>query len=345
MTEDRHSSMRVLVTGGSGFIGCNLVSLLLARGIPLANLDIVPPLDVSQHTLWTEGDVLDVSAIERVVGSFRPTHVAHLAARTDTGSGKGFRVEDYDVNVVGLRNTLAAVRKHPEVEKLVFVSTQFVVAPYSHVDPLSRRRYDPFMTYGESKAAAEEVLWEEDPHYCWTIVRPTTVWGPWAQRYVEGFFSALLRGYYVHPMTGPVIRAYGYVENVVDQMLALLHLERSAVDRRVFYVGDDPLDLREWVDAFSTELTGRRARRVPKPFVHGIALAGEVLRRAGLHPPIQLQRFRSMTTDYLVPMGPTFDLLGDRGIPLVEGVRRTVAWARPRLERLSLTVQSSSQCQ
>ena len=76
--------MRLLVTGGSGFIGTNLMAYYIPKGIPLVNVDWNPPLDPGQRAYWKELDLMDRPVLEAAVKEFAPTHIVHLAARTDT---------------------------------------------------------------------------------------------------------------------------------------------------------------------------------------------------------------------------------------------------------------------
>src|SRR5688572_9329654 len=84
----RNRNMRVLITGGSGFIGTNLVASLLAEGVPLVNLDVAEPLNQAHNGYWQQVDILDPARLTAAVQRFAPTHVVHLAARTDLGERK-----------------------------------------------------------------------------------------------------------------------------------------------------------------------------------------------------------------------------------------------------------------
>ncbi|HRN37527.1 MAG TPA: NAD-dependent epimerase/dehydratase family protein, partial [Flavobacteriales bacterium] len=73
--------MRLLVTGGSGFIGTNLVQSALDQGWEVLNLDWNPPLKAAHRPWWREWNIMDRSATDRWIAEFRPTHLVHLAAR------------------------------------------------------------------------------------------------------------------------------------------------------------------------------------------------------------------------------------------------------------------------
>lgn len=318
------SGKRILVTGGSGFIGTNLLlSLCNTFRCEVVNLDIRPPLLPEHAPLWRQVDVGNASQLRAAVTSFSPYAIVHAAARTDTADDQ---VEAYASNVEGTRNVLYAFDSEPAAKRLVLISSQFVVGPGAV--PASDEVYAPHTAYGESKARAEDVLRSSRTSKCWTILRPTNVWGPWHPRYPSEFWRVLGRGLYLHPAGEPVVRCYGYVGNVVCQLERALVLPEAGVCRRTYYVGDEQDDIRKWVDAFSRALTGRPVRVVPRSVLRAVAYGGDALERLGRQAPLTTSRYRSMTTDYRAPMGPSLAVLGRGPVNLEEGVRQTVMWLR-----------------
>ena len=89
------------------------------------------------------------------------------------------------------------------------------------------------------------------------------------------------QGRYVHPGGAPVTRCYGYVGNVVDQVMTILNRRDGSLDRKTFYVGDPPDDIYQWTNAFSLALTGKKVRVVPRPVLRSVGLVGDVVIAAG----------------------------------------------------------------
>ncbi len=262
--------MRILVTGGSGFIGTNLVEFYRERGVPLVNIDWNPPLDPEQRPFWREVDIMDRAAMEQAFKEFEPTHVVHLAARTDTD--ELVDVDAYRQNHEGTRILLEVVKQHAGIERIIVTSTQFVCeAGYQPAHDLD---FKPFTVYGESKRRTELVTREAGLNCAWTIIRPTTIWGPWSLRYRDVMFKVMRKGLYFHPGKGRVVRSYGYVGNVVWQIDRMLSVPRALVDRQVLYVGDRPFDLKEWVEVVSRELTGKPVRYIPTALIRLMAWGG-----------------------------------------------------------------------
>jgi nucleoside-diphosphate-sugar epimerase len=313
---------RVLLTGSSGFIGTSLVDLLISCGAEVVNADIRPPLVPKQGTFWRRCDVGSADELRAVTADIDPHFVLHLAARTDTDSDV---VADYDINHIGTDNVVRALRHAPGVARFVFVSTQFVLGPGVPFE--SETQFAPHTAYGESKVRAERQLRATPPEVPWTIVRPTNVWGPWHLRYQREFWRVLRRGLYLHPTTPDPIRSYGYVGSVCLQTLAVLLADEAAVHGRALYVGDEPIRLSQWVDAFSVALRGKPARRVPGAAIAGLARVGDLAKKARLPAPISSSRYRSMTQDYPTPMHRTAECLGRLpAVPLQLGVAETVRW-------------------
>ena len=312
---------RVLLTGGSGFIGTNLIDLLLACGAEVVNADVRPPLSPAQQGAWRRCDVGSTAELRSLLAEVDPSVVVHLAARTDTTSDV---VSDYEINHVGTANVVRALPSAPSAERFVLVSSQFVLGPGTPFR--GEEDYAPHTAYGHSKVEAERWLRRHPPSLTWSIVRPTNVWGPWHLRYQREFWRVLRRGMYVHPSSPDPVRSYGYVGSVCLQLLAVLDAG-AAVQGRALYLGDEPVRLSEWVDAFSVALRGRPARRVPGPGLRALAMAGDVVGRLGLRTPIDSGRFRSMTEDYPTPMSLTTEALGGLPVvPLALGVAQTVEW-------------------
>lgn len=318
MTEPRY-----FITGGSGFIGTNLIKEIISADGQILNFDVRTPILRSHLNYWTKGDILDQTGLNEAIARFCPTHIVHLAARTDT---QGVRVEEYPVNVDGTRNLLEAVANSKSILRLIITSTQYVFRPGRL--PCDDVDYDPYFAYGASKVRTEQLTRAIDPECIWTIIRPTNVWGAWHERFPSEIWRWISRGLYVHPADPPVFRSYGYVKNVVWQILRLFERPPEDVHRKTFYVGDRPRDSYDWVNGFSTNLTGRKVRKIPRSLLFVLAIAGEFARKFGLRAPIYISRYRNLTVNYLTPMDSIFSLLGEPPYSLEEGIEETCVWLR-----------------
>ncbi len=322
--------MRLLVTGGSGFIGTNLMAHFIAKGAEVVNLDWNPPLNPEHKPWWKLCDIMDEERMAELFREFQPTHVVHLAARADTD--EPVEILAYQQNHIGTERVLRVVKSTPSIQRLIVTSTQFVCeAGYQPKHDLDCK---PFTLYGETKRRNEIATREAGLACAWTIIRPTTIWGPFSLRYRDIMFKVMKKGLYFHPSKKKVVRSYGYVGNVVWQIERMLTVPVEKINGRVFYVGDQPFDLRIWVNAISLRLTGKPVRYIPTWLVRTIAFGGDVLKALRIPFPITTGRYRSMTSDYITPMDRTIEALGEAPWSLEQGVDEMVRWYENGSDRI-----------
>ena len=94
---------KILITGGSGFIGQNLIEYYLSK-YTLLNYDIKPPKIKNQKEIWCKGDILDFEKFKKTIFDFQPDYIVHLAARTDLNENKD--VLGYNANILGVENLI-----------------------------------------------------------------------------------------------------------------------------------------------------------------------------------------------------------------------------------------------
>lgn len=313
--------MKILITGGSGFIGTNLIELLEEKNVEILNIDIKKPPNLSQIKYWRNVDILDKDKLVHEFELYNPTHIVHLAARTDTVSNI---LVDYIANTTGTENVLHAIMKSIGIQRVIITSTQFVCKPGKL--PENDLDFDPHTTYGQSKVVTELLTREAGLKCCWTIIRPTNVWGAWHSRYPYEFWKVLKGGYYFHPRGPSVSRSYAYVGNVVHQISRIFEVPPEVIAGKVFYVGDRPIELIDWVNGFSIAITGKKARRIPGQFIRAIGYFGDLLSFVKVKFPITSSRYTSMTQDYTTPMERTFMALGEPPYSMEHGINLTVKW-------------------
>src|SRR3954468_18199014 len=156
--------MRVLVTGGAGFIGSNLVDRLLADGHAVTALDnfstgqrsfLEGALRHRQFAL-AEADLLDPAAVDRAVAGH--DFVFHLAANADVRFGTHHPRRDLEQNTIATFHVLEAMRTN-NVRRVVFASTGSVYGEASII-PTPEDAPFPVQTslYGASKLAGEGLI-------------------------------------------------------------------------------------------------------------------------------------------------------------------------------------------
>ena len=159
--------MRVLVTGGAGFIGAHTLVELLGQGHEIAvvdNYDNGSPEALSRVRGLTNGamevheaDVRDTGAMTAIARAFRPEAVIHFAGLKAVGESAEKPVDYYDVNVGGTLSTLRAMEA-AHCPRIIFSSTATVYGepdylPYDEDHPIR-----PLSAYARSKVMVEQIL-------------------------------------------------------------------------------------------------------------------------------------------------------------------------------------------
>ena len=321
---------KVLVTGGSGFIGIHVVSKLKELNYRILSLDIVRPVDGKNLDVWNNVSIINKSEFRKVVLEFNPNYIIHLSATT-TQNAKS--IEDFHVNIQGTRNLIEISNELKDLKKLIFASTQYVNSP-GH--PLSNdpSKLRPYGFYGESKLIGEELIRKDSLSPNWTIIRPTTIWGPWHPILAGGLWRQILKGRYLHPQGDSAVKAYGYVRNTAWQISRLLEVENNLTNQQIFYLADENISQRQWVGYFVRRLTGRKMKEIPKVVLFILSEIGELLRKIGLTFPLYRSRYRNLTTSNPSPLDKTLNLLGPSPISQKDATEETCLWLEGHMNKV-----------
>lgn len=315
--------MKLLITGGSGFIGTNFIIDCLEKGEEILNIDIAEPKIDGHRKFWRNVDIRNYESLEKAVLGFAPEYIVHLAARTDLN---GRSIEDYDTNTLGVENVLKVSEKLPNLVKIIIASSM-LVCKVGYI-PKTQFDYAPSTYYGESKVITEKTVWEHKPSCDWAIIRPTSIWGPWFGEPYRNFFDMVVKKRYFHIGNRGCTKTYGYVGNAVYQIEQILLHGTEDEEGKVFFIGDyRPTNIEEWADEIAAQL-GYRILRVPYWMIWCAARVGDVLRRCGIKFPMTSFRLRNMTTDNVVELGQTQKVAGDLPYRRGNGIRETLMWLK-----------------
>ncbi len=270
--------MKILVTGGAGFIGSHIVEAYLAAGHEVAVVDDLStgfernvPAGVRLHRV----DIRNGEGLGKVFAEERPEVVNHQAARANVRESFDKPVEYADVNVCGSLNVLEQARRHG-VRKIIYASTGGacygepvqVPVPESHpVNPL-----DP---YGASKHHVEHYLFLYQANFGidYTTLRYPNVYGPRQNPHGEAgviaIFTALMLAGHQPMIHGDGGQERDFVHGVDVARASVLALERGGGE--ILNLGSGQGTSVNTVFALLAEATGFTGARV-----HGPAKQGEV---------------------------------------------------------------------
>jgi len=184
--------MRILVTGGAGFIGSHIVDLLLEKGFKVAVVDDLSHgkrENVNKKAVFFKEDICS-STIKTIFNNFKPDVISHQAALVSVNQSLKEPLTDVSVNVGGTLQVLEAA-KNAKVKQIVFSSSAAVYGDAVEVPVKESQEVRPISIYGISKAAAEAYLRLYQDHFITTILRYANVYGPRQVEDAEGGVVAI----------------------------------------------------------------------------------------------------------------------------------------------------------
>ena len=300
--------MKVIVTGGSGFIGTNYIQYLLDEiQADVINIDKAPPKNKKHQEYWRECNILNAEKTEEIITDFNPDFVVHLAA--DLGTDL-VDIEDFKANFDGVENLIEACKRAPNLKRVVFTSS-LLVCKVGYI-PKHDRDYMPTTAYGKSKMMGEEIVRNAgELPFTWTIIRPISIWGPWQGEPYLNFFKAVSQGWYFHIGDGHYKRSLGYVRNSVRQIHSILETDLENISGKTFYIADsEPADLHDMAEIIRETTAAGKIRKVPMPMAKTVALIGDLLQKMGWRTvPLTSFRLHNITTEYVFDLSPIMNLI------------------------------------
>jgi CDP-paratose 2-epimerase len=288
----------VLITGGAGFIGCNLAHRLASAGRDVVILDNLSRPGVERNVRWlreTHGDVVSVlvadvrdqSAV--ATAAARASEVYHFAAQVAVTTSLEDPVTDFEVNARGTLNVLEALRALPAPPPLIFTSTNKVYGGLTDVPLVTRgARYEPrdaalrdrgvgeerpldfHSPYGCSKGTADQYVLDYARSFGLRAIvfRMSCIYGPHQcgtedQGWVAHFIRRAIAG---EPVTlygdGRQVRDILFIDDLLECFLRAQE-KMATYAGRAFNIGGGPantVSLLELIDLIE-KLHGRAVRR------------------------------------------------------------------------------------
>jgi UDP-glucose 4-epimerase len=235
--------VKVLVTGGAGFIGTNLVRRLLVEGHePIAFDDFSTGLESNLTGLDVRverGSLVDTEAVARAADGVDA--IVHLAARGSVPRSVEYPVATHEVNATGTLHVLEAARRHGV--QVIMSSSSSVYGANPLLPKIERTWTQPLSPYAASKLAGEGYMLGYQASYGLPtlVFRFFNVFGPWQRP--DHDYAAVVPKWLWRALAGQAIEVHGdgtqtrdftYVDSVVDVLM-------QALDRRITL--DTPVNL------------------------------------------------------------------------------------------------------
>jgi len=281
--------MRILVTGGGGFLGQALCRGLIARGYTVSsfNRGYYPELE-SLGVIQIQGDLADAEAVMNAARGMDA--VFHNAAKAGAW---GSYASYYTANVTGTEHVLAACRAHG-IPRLMYTSTPSVTHRATHPVEGSTADDVPYgehlkAPYAHTKRIAEELVLAANTSDLATIaLRPRLIWGPGDQHLLPKLVERAKSGRLRLVGGGHNLIDTTYIDNAAAAHLAAFeHLQPGAAcaGRAYFISNNDPRPLREIINALLNAAGAPPVHRsIPFPFAYLIGAICE-----GVWPLLKLK--------------------------------------------------------
>ena len=321
--------MKLLVTGGAGFIGSAVVRLAVSRGHEVVNLDAMTyaaneanVASVARSNLYSfeQADIRDRAALDRIFALHRPDAVMHLAAESHVDRSIDGPADFIETNITGTFNLLEAARTHwtrtgkPASFRFHHISTDEVFGSLGPTGQFTEHTpYDPRSPYSASKAASDHLVraWAETYGLPTVLTNCSNNYGPYH------FPEKLIPVTILNALHGRPIPVYGNGENIRDWLYVedhadalLLVLEKGQINRSYNIGGENErrnIDLVRTICALLDEMAPKAT-----PYADQITFVTD---RPG------------HDARYAIDPSRIRDELGWRpSVTVEEGLRRTVRW-------------------
>src|SRR6056297_1373229 len=271
--------MKILVTGGAGFIGSAVVRQAIGLGHEVVNLDALTyaacldnVADVAEAPGYTfvQGDIRDAALLETVFADHAPDAVMHLAAESHVDRSIDGPGAFIDTNVVGTYTLLQAARSYwerqgkPQAFRFHHISTDEVFGSLGAAGQFTEDTpYDPRSPYSASKAASDHLVraWHHTYGLPVVLSNCSNNYGPY--HFPEKLIPVvILNALHGKPLPiygdGSNVRDWLYVEDHADALLTVL--EKGAVGESYNIGGENERTNLELVKTLCTILDGKRPK-------------------------------------------------------------------------------------
>ncbi|MHA1671684.1 MAG: NAD-dependent epimerase/dehydratase family protein [Promethearchaeota archaeon] len=320
---------KILITGGTGFIGISLVKKLYDLGHEITLLkreksDLSPFKELSKIK-YINGDVRDIESIKNAIEGIEIIY--HLAAYTGIWARK--KSIYHDINVKGTENvaTIALEKDIP----LLYVSSFTALGP-TPPEPVDETHENThfYMEYERSKHQAKKLIKNFIPKGLKVLIfYPGIVFGPGDFNLFGRMLFDVMRGKIlplgICPGKGESMACFSYVKDISN--ILVQSLERNDLYGEDFILGGENIKFKEYLDLIADISRGKKAKKLPFWITVVYAWLLEVVAFFTKKPPyLTRPTLRSIKYHRAYSSKKAIDQLGYKITPLKEALEETIKW-------------------
>lgn len=260
--------MKIIVTGGAGFIGSHCTDLLVDAGhdvLVLDDLSFGKEENINKKSNFENINICDYKSTKNSIKLFKPSHIFHFAANATTKTSEmGWKnpFDDYKINMVGTLNLLEAIRSLNFNIHLIYASTAAVYGEPLAVPIKESHINEPLSPYGVSKLAGEKycIAYFKEFGVKITILRIFNTYGPRQPRYVmydqiKNMFKKNKESKDLIVLgTGKQLRDYAYVSDTVKAFYSCMMHPRKSVGNTFNVAGGNKYSIAELISILKKAL-------------------------------------------------------------------------------------------
>ncbi len=305
--------MKILVTGGAGFIASNLVDSIISQGhevVIIDNLTTGKEENINPKATFYKEDIGNTEGLENIFSEEKPDIVSHHAAQVDLRKSVGDPLYDAQVNIIGSLNLINVASKY-NVKKFIYASTGGAVYGEPKYLPVDEKHtIDPLSQYGVSKHTVEHYLFvfRQTHNLSYTVLRYPNVYGPRQDPHGEAGVIAIFTEQMFDGRQptifgdGTKTRDYVYVDDLVNANIMAM-FDQTESDGECYNLGwgkeVKDIEVFEAVrDALGSDAKSKFDEKRPGEIDHICLDSTKAAKGLGWGPKVALREGIKLTTDF-----------------------------------------------
>ncbi len=324
--------MKIMVTGGTGFVGSHIVDaleekysgsdiLLFVRDIAKAESRKRAGLAVHQ------GDITDRTLLTLTIADFQPDIIIHAAALADDWAPLSRLME---VNAQGTQNVIDALEQSGSSQFLIYISSSSVYPRVASVYISEETPYGPYGNYHKSKVAAEKIVKDaiEKGVIEASIIRPPNVMGSRDFTHMAKISNAIKNGKFPMIRNGKAKQTWVAAEDLAQAVLLIISQQDKARNR-TYNVKSFEITVKDLYDQIASKLVvSKPPKSYPYFLAYSVGFFSEILGKLrGKHSTLNRYRVIKFSRDRLFDDSKIRSELGYQPkLSAQETITRTVNW-------------------